>query len=210
MWFETAFNLIGYTVTYLELISVCSGILAVYLAAKERIWTWPVGILNIITAFFIYFHVQLYSDMFLQLYFFAISIYGWWFWAKEQKTRVPLKYLNSAQRARCLILMLACSMGFGWFISNIHVFFPAQFEHPAAFPYADSWVAVSSILANTLMAQRYIENWILWILIDLLCVYLYIQKDILFIALEFLVFLGIAIYGLQNWRRYFKTQVQLS
>ncbi len=210
MWFETAFELFGYPVSFLELISVSTGILAVYLAAKEHIWTWPVGLINICTAFFIYFHVHLYSDMFLQVYFLCISVYGWWFWTQEKRTNIPLKWLTRPQILVCTAWMILGTLIFGWFISNIHTFLPDFFKSPAAFPYADSWVAVSSILANTLMAKRYIENWIMWILIDVLCVYLYVQKDILFIAFEFLIFLGMAVFGLRNWIRYFKIQMRLS
>lgn len=67
-------------------------------------------------------------------------------------------------------------------------------------------VAIMSILANTLLAKRIIENWILWIFVDVVCVYLYFQKEILFISFEFLVFLGIAVFGLIEWMKIKNTQ----
>ena len=205
-WFNVAWNPLGYPVTWIEIISVFSGIVAVYLAAKEKILTWPLGLINITTAFFIYYHVQLYSDMFLQIYFFGISLYGWWIWKNEQKEKIPLKWLSLQQKYYLIILLTIVSLLTGYLISQLHEYFPSIFEKPAAYPYSDSLVAIASIFANTLMARRYIESWVLWIVIDIICVYLYFQKDILFIALEFLVFLLLAILGWVNWLQLKKKQ----
>jgi len=205
-WFEEAFSIWEMPVSWIECISVLAGIVAVYLAAKENILTWPIGLVNIATAFFIYYHVHLYSDMFLQIYFFGISLYGWWIWNTEHRAEVPLKWLNRRQRLQQCALLVVCSLLAGWWMTRIHLDFPKAFPHPAAFPYADTLVAIGSILANTLMAKRYLESWILWIAIDVLCVYLYLQKDILLIAMEFLIFLILAIYGFWNWMRLKKKQ----
>jgi nicotinamide mononucleotide transporter len=205
-WFQTAFNVFGYPVSIIECISVLSGIIAVYLAAKEKIATWPIGLINVVTAFFIYYHVQLYSDMFLQCYFFSIGIYGWIYWGKEKKEHLPLKWLSPKQRLIWLILIIICTAIFGYLISQLHITWPLVFSLPAAYPYADTLVAVMSIVANALLARRIIENWILWIVVDLMCVYLYIQKDILFISFEFFIFLVIAVFGLYEWMRLRKIQ----
>lgn len=200
-WFQTVFEILDYPVSLIECISVMSGIIAVYLAAKEKILTWPIGILNITTAFFIYYHVQLYSDMFLQIYFFGIGLYGWYNWKKEKRAHIPLKWLHNRVRIYTAAGIVVSTLILGWIVSRLHVFGPALFPLPASYPYADTLVAVMSIVANVLMAKRFIENWILWIAVDVLCVYLYYQKDIIFIALEFFFFLCIAVYGLVQWMK---------
>lgn len=198
-WFQTVFTIFNYPISLLECISVTAGITAVFFAAKEKIITWPIGLINIITAFFIYYSVQLYSDMFLQCYFFGISIYGWIYWSKEKKENIPLKWLSNKERMYCLLIITVFTFLLGIFISRIHLIWPKSFVLPAAYPWADSLIAISSIVANTLMARRIIENWILWILVDIICVYIYIQKDILFISFEFFVFLLLASFGLFKW-----------
>lgn len=208
-WFQTVFQIIGYPVSLLECISVVSGIVAVFLAAKEKLSTWPIGLINIVSAFFIYYHVQLYSDMFLQFYFFGISIYGWYYWSREKEEHIPLKWLNQKQRILWIFIILMSTLLFGLFTSKIHEYWPAIFTKPAAYPYSDSLVAIMSIIANTLLARRIIENWILWILVDILCVYLYIQKEILFISFEFFIFLGIAVFGLKEWIKLRRIQEQI-
>lgn len=204
--FQTAFQIFSYPVSILECISVSTGIVAVYLAAKEKIITWPLGLINIVTAFFIYYHVQLYSDMFLQCYFFGISIYGWYFWSREKKEHIPLKWLTMYQRIYWILGILLTTVVLGKFISALHDLWPTIFLLPAAYPYADTFVAIMSIVANTLLAKRIIENWILWLLVDVICIYLYIQKEILFISFEFFVFLLIAVYGLYEWIHLKKNQ----
>ena len=205
-WFQTAFEIIGYPVLWLECISVSTGIIAVYLAAKEKIITWPLGLINIITAFFIYYHVQLYSDMFLQCYFFSISIYGWYYWSREKEKQIPLKWLTTNQRVLLILGMLLSSAILGKIVSQLHLIWPGVFPLPAAYPYMDTLVAIMSIVANTLLAKRIIENWLLWTLVNVLCVYLYIQKEIVFISFEFFVFLGISIFGLFEWMHLKKNQ----
>jgi nicotinamide mononucleotide transporter len=193
------FEVLEYPVTYLEFISVLFGIIAVYLAAKEKIWTWPIGLVNIGTAFFLFYQVQLYSDMFLQIYFFGIGIYGWYSWKSEKKENVPLKWLSHSQVVQLSILIVACTLLLGWCMTYIHIWWSTLFPKPAAYPFADTFIAVGSIIANTLLAKRYIENWILWIVIDIICVFVYFDKNIRFIGLEYLIFLGLAIYGAFHW-----------
>lgn len=205
-WFQTVISLSGYNISMIEIISVLAGIIAVFYAAKENIITWPIGLVNICTAFFIYYHIRLYSDMFLQVYFFSISIYGWFSWKIEKKEKIPLKYLSLKQLLFLCFSIIVLTIMIGMWMTQIHMIFPMVFPQPAAYPYADTFVAISSIIANTLLARRFIENWILWILVDIICIYLYIQKEIVFIAFEFLIFLFLAIYGWREWYKLKKKQ----
>ena len=86
---NTFFTLLDYPISYLEFFGTIAGIIAVWLAAKSNILTWPIGLINIGLFFIIFFQVQLYSDMFLQVYFFGISIYGWYNWVYEKKNKYP-------------------------------------------------------------------------------------------------------------------------
>lgn len=86
-------------------------------------------------------------------------------------------------------------------MSNIHILLPRYFKLEASFPYVDSLVMVMSIVATVLLAKKKIETWYLWISVDLICVLLFFQKGIVFLAFEYLIFLGLATYGLLNWRK---------
>ncbi|MBK9960819.1 MAG: nicotinamide mononucleotide transporter [Saprospiraceae bacterium] len=90
---HTMFSLLGYPVSYMEFVGTVFGIAGVWLAAKANILTWPVGLVNIILFFLIFYQVQLYSDMFLQIYFFMISLYGWFFGIKNCTRRNQSNFL---------------------------------------------------------------------------------------------------------------------
>ena len=89
----------------------------------------------------------------------------------------------------------------GYLFSRIHLYLPRYFKIEAAFPYVDSLVLILSITATILLAKKKLETWYLWILIDVICVFLFFKKRILFLGLEYLVFLGLATFGLLNWKK---------
>ncbi|MDQ3141049.1 MAG: nicotinamide riboside transporter PnuC [Bacteroidota bacterium] len=200
------FTIFNYPVSYIELIGTLAGIIAVWLAAKSNLLTWPIGLINIILFFFIYFQIHLYSDMFLQVYYFIISIYGWVYWKQKSLNKGAIYQLNLSQRIKFGIVILILSAILGYFISHIHQVFPKLFTSPASFPYVDTFVAVSSIVANTLLARRVIDNWLLWIIVNVTCIYIYIQRGVYIIAFEFLIFLGIAVYALFYWKKLINSQ----
>jgi nicotinamide mononucleotide transporter len=193
------FSVLNYSVSYLEFLATISGLVCVWLAAKNNILTWPIGIINIVTSFIIYYQVALYSDVFLQIYFFITAIYGWYFWNQQKGIVKKITMLTSKKRIIYIIVIAFATIALGYGMSHIHIYFPKLFSVPAAYPYADTLVAVASIIANFLMAKRILENWVLWIFVDVLACYLYYTKGIKFIALEYVVFTALASYGLYGW-----------
>jgi nicotinamide mononucleotide transporter len=198
-WNCVFFSVLNYQVSYLEFLATISGLVCVWLAAKNNILTWPIGIINIITSFIIYYQVALYSDVFLQIYFFVTAIYGWYFWNQQNGTLKKITSLTFKSKIIYASIIIVATFIFGYGMSQIHLYFPQLFPVPAAYPYADTLVAVTSIIANFLMAKRIFEHWVLWIFIDVLACYLYYTKGIKFIALEYVVFTAIASYGLYGW-----------
>jgi nicotinamide mononucleotide transporter len=196
------FEVLGYQMSLVELIGTLTGIAAVLLATQSNIWSWPVGIVNFIFSFIVFYQVHLYSDMFLQIYYFVTGIYGWIYWyGIRSEEQTPITLLSKRARLIHFVLAVTGTVAMGYFMSKIHIIFPSAFPQPAAYPYPDSFVAVLSILANWMLAQRKIENWILWIVIDVICTFMYSLKGIQFFAIEYLIFTLMAIYGFINWVR---------
>lgn len=201
---QTFFNLWDYPVSYIEFIASLAGVIAVYLAAHSNILTWPIGIVNITLFFIIFWQVQLYSDVFLQVYYFVISIYGWKNWNIEMHKKIPIKMLNNNWKLNIMAIILSGSICLGYLVSHFHTWWPNLFSQEAAFPYADSAVALMSIIANTLMAKRFLENWFLWIMVNIVCIFLYFAKNIIFVSIEYFVFLLLAIIGHIQWKKEIK------
>lgn len=200
---NTAFSVLNYPVSYVELIGTLFGLISVYYASRANILTWPTGIINELFLFILFFQVQLYADMFLQVYFFIVTIYGWYNW---RMNKVEKKVSVTSLRGRMLLIaaMIAGTIAFGYLFRNIHTLLPAYFVTPASYPFADSFIMVSSILATVLLAKKKIENWALWIIGDVVCVVLYNKKEVYFLSLEYLIFLGLASHGLYHWNQKLK------
>lgn len=196
------FTVWDYPVSYLEAIGTLLGIISVYLAARASIHTWSTGIVNVLLFFLIYYQVQLYADMLLQLYFLAMSIYGWLVWHKRvTRTFGSIISLSFNKQVYLYLTIAGCAIGLGFFIANLHNILPLWFSQPAVFPLADAFTSVLSIFATVLLARKILQNWILWMLVDVVSVVLYWQRGIYLVALEYLLFLIIATAGFLQWRK---------
>ena len=199
--YTIATTVLGYELSYLELIGTVSGLICVWLAAKQYILTWPIGLINILCLFIIFYKSNLYADMFLQVYFLIVAIYGWYTWTYHKSIDKNITILSNRFRIIITISIFVVSLLMGFYMANIHHTLPTIFSQPASFPFLDSFIAIGSVFANIMMARRVLENWILWIIIDVIAVYVYFQKGILFIATLYAIYCWIAWKGFTSWRK---------
>ncbi|MDU1891778.1 MAG: nicotinamide riboside transporter PnuC [Dysgonomonas sp.] len=194
-------HILGYPLSYVELLGTLCGLLCVYWASKENILTWPVGILNELFFFVIFFQVQLYANMFLQIIFFFSSVYGWYKWRSKDKEDGKIGSMKPKGIAITTVFIIVGTILTGYFVSNLHTTLPDYFAEASLYPYTDSFIMVISIAATILLAKKKFESWILWIINDVVCVILYYLQGVHFIALQYLILLFIASYGLYNWQK---------
>lgn len=203
------FELWDYPMSLIEIFGTITGLITVWLAARNNIITWPFGLINVSSFFIIFWQVNLYADMFLQVYFFSMSVYGWIFWYQQKNVIQKISIINNRARIYSIVLMIALTAGLGYFISNIHIWFPQIFLKPASYPYFDSYTTVLSIVATIWMARRIIESWVLWILVDIVAIAIYFLKGIKLVSLEYVIFLIMSVYGLIAWIREYKIEIKL-
>lgn len=205
------FTFLGYPMSYLEFFGTLAGGVAVWLSAKGNIWSWSIGIINVVLFFFLFYQVQLYPDMFLQVFFFVTNLIGWWRWAnprhgeEDRKRELRVSHLPRQKMLGLGVVIFAGTMGFGYFASRLHDLIPTLFPVPSAFPYLDSFVLAMSIAATYLMVEKKVECWAAWILADVVATYLYFSKGILVVGLEYFIFCLIALFGLWKWSREFRS-----
>lgn len=204
----TLVTVLGYKLSVLEFAGTASGFACVWLTSREKILCWPVGIVNAIFFFLMFYQIRLYSDMFLQIYFFATSIYGWWKWTHpgspemaNEKNELKITRLTGREFLITAAVIAVASLIMGALMASIHTLLPAYFPERAAYPYADSVVATASVVTQLVMARKKLECWVLWFFIDVLAVWIYLMKGINFVALEYGIFACIAVYGFLGWRR---------
>lgn len=204
-------NLLGYSMSYIEFTGVVFGLIAVWLSAKAHILSWPIGIINVILAAILYFQIQLYPDMFLQIFFFVTNIIGWWRWANpkpneaDKKQELKVSYMKKNQLIFTVLIAVAGTFILGQFASNLHEWFPKIFSKPSAYPYVDSFITVMSVLTTFYMIEKKVESWIIWIIVDIIATVLYYIKGVKFYSLEYLIFTIIAAYGLLHWAKEYKS-----
>ncbi len=174
-----------------EVSGFITGILAVYLTAKEHMSNWPIGIVNVLLYAYVFYASRLFADMTLQFFFFALSIHGWYSWAKggTQKDTLKISRLQPVALAVCI----------GALIVGTAIYVPIITHFKGASPFLDSLLTVASIIAQILLNRKVLENWILWIVIDVLYIPLYYSRGLYPTTILYVIFLGLAIGGLVQW-----------
>jgi len=201
------FTFLNYPMSYLEFFGTVLTGLSVYLSAKNKVISWPIGIVGVVLFGFLFYQIQLYSDLFEQIYYLVTGFWGWWLWTHpkiaDKDTNNELKVSFGSQKFNLIgiasIVLLTISMSY--FMSNIHLIFPVIFPIAASFPFMDAFTTAVSFVANIYLAKRKIENWYMWIIVDVIAVFLYFQKGVIFLSILYFFFLLNALKGLYDWSK---------
>ena len=177
-----------------EIVGTVFGLLSVWLTVRRSIWCWPTGLVNIVCFFVMFYQVKLYAELITYAVFFVLGIYGWWTWSQGDEAGAKLRVIRTPRGVSATLIALAA------------VWAPAQgywLHHytDAALPYWDSGITVLSLLAQWMMARKYLENWVLWIAVDVLGIGVYQARGLYVTAGLYAVFLILATSGLVAWWR---------
>ena len=181
-----------------EWISTLTQIASVWYARKNNILVYPTGIIGVILAAWVYFFIAsppLYADGILNIYYLAMSIYGWINWTKVDTTNTvsyPVSWCNRAELIQGLI-----SFGVSWI--GIYILLVSLTDSNT--PVLDSLVSSSAITAMWWMARRKIENWIAWIFSNIVAIPLNFYKGFMLFTLMYILFLIMAYLGLKEWKK---------
>ena len=187
--------------TLLEWGGAVTGIYCVYLAAKQNIWNWPVAMISVIAYTVVFFKSQLYGDAGLQIYFLGTSIYGWYFWIKKkEKHEKPVTSLNRREYTLVIIATALGSLLLGLFLKRFT---------PTNVPYIDGFCTAVSFIAQILMTRKVLQNWALWIFVDICYVPLYLYKGLYVTAILYVVLLVLAWLGHVDWQKEYRKSIAL-
>lgn len=177
-----------------EVVGVAFGLLSVWLTVRRSIWCWPTGIISVSAFGILFFEIKLYADMMLQVFFLATSFIGWYFWVRggPDNAGLPISTLSTAQ----IMLLMA-----GLAISIFIVGYMFSTYTDAHIPFWDATASGMSVMAQILLMRKKIENWYLWIAVDVLSIGIYIYKEVYLTAGLYIVFLFLATGGLIEWRK---------
>ncbi len=177
-----------------ELFGFITGVLNVWLVTRENIWSWPLGVLNAVFYMVVFARTGLYSDTGLQVVYFVLSLYGWYHWLRGGPQHEAVVVTRTPQRLWLILAAIALAT---WFLlSSITKRLPG-----AAMPHLDAALVATSLVAQWMMTRKLLENWILWIAVDVVYIGLFINRQLPLTAVLYTVFLGLAILGYFQWRK---------
>ena len=179
----------------LEIIAVFLGISSVWFSKNNNILVFPTGMIS--TAIFIYLLYKwvLLGDMIINAYYFVMSIYGWYIWTrKKDNSETQITSIKSKEKKASIIIFVSSLM----FTYLVYVYFD---KWDSVTAYIDNLTTAIFFVGMWLMAKRKIENWIFWIVGDIISVPLYFYKGLTFTSLQYLIFTFIAIAGYYSWKK---------
>lgn len=205
------FTIFNYPMSYVEFFGTIFNIATVWLLVKKKILNWPVGIVAVILFAALFYQLHLYADLFEQVYYFITGFIGWYMWANSKKPKNEDEKIvvgrNSLKTNLSWLVGIIVFTAIGsWAMSNINIWLPRFFPEPAALPTLDVLTTVMSFAAQIMLMQKKLENWALWIVVDVIGIGLYWYKGVPFVALLYVIFLGLATQGLFVWYKTYKEE----
>lgn len=175
----------------LGIIALITGALGVWLTIKQSIWCWPFALISVVTSIIEFYHVRLYGDMALQVFYFFAGLYGWIYWNKKKDELFVVKHLDVHLIPQLMIVTILQSILYYYLL----VYFKGDR------PLLDAILTACSLTTTFMMTKKWVENWIIWVVIDASYIVLYGLKDMWLFAILNLIFTIIAFYGWLKWRK---------
>lgn len=178
-----------------ELVAVLLAIAYLLLAMRENIYCWHCAFVSTAIYTVLFWNVSLLMDSGLNVYYMAMAVYGWWQWTRGGRSGEGLAVTSWSMTRHLMAItgILVATLVSGYLLSN---------NTEAAWPYLDSFTTWASVFTTWLVAQKILENWLYWIVIDFVAIFLYIDRGLYLTALLFAAYVIICVFGYLQWRNH--------
>jgi nicotinamide mononucleotide transporter len=176
-----------------EILGVVTGLIYVGLAARSSVLCWPVGIINAIIYFFVFYVSRIYGDMSLQILYLCLSVYGWVYWKKNTEGgKKKIKRLATIEIFYCIMFVI---------ITSVILYFIFIKYTNNALPILDSITTALSLLGQILLTRKFIENWLIWLVANFLYLVVYFNRELYLTMGLYSIFILASIYGFVYWKK---------
>ena len=177
-----------------EIVGVVTGVLGVWMTTRQKIWCWPVGIVSVSSFIVVFFRAKLYAAMGLQGVYVALAVYGWYAWLHGGEGRGALRVSRLPPRLAVGLVLLgsAASVATGWWL---------RARTDETLPWLDGSTMAFSLVAQWMMTRKFLEHWLLWIVVDVVYVAMSLSQGLALTAGLYAVYAGLAVLGFRDWRR---------
>ncbi|GAA4305300.1 nicotinamide riboside transporter PnuC [Nibribacter koreensis] len=182
-----------------EVVGFVTGLLCVWLAVKQNIWTFPLALISALFYVVVFKDALLFADMGLQVMFAVLNFYGWYLWLYKGGKRVerPVTKTHNWQWGVLVVLVPVFTYGLGRYL---------DMTTEADIPYWDAGTTGVSLGAQWLMSRKKLENWLLWLAVDIVYVPIYLYKELYLTAILYAIFIPMAWMGYRDWRKTLRQQ----
>ncbi|MFM9988720.1 nicotinamide riboside transporter PnuC [Flavobacterium sp.] len=180
----------------LELVAIFFGLWSVWCAKKDNIWVFPTGLISTFIYAYLLWKWDLLGDSMINGYYFIMSIYGWYHWTRKKGDleEFPVSVITNKEKIIALIIFALTII----FVVIVYLYFG---KFTTWYSYVDTFLTAIFFVGMWLMAKRKIENWIFWIIGDLISIPLYFAKGYTFTSFQYIVFTIIAVFGYLEWKK---------
>lgn len=186
----------------LEPIAMVFGLVSVWLSTRQHIASWPTALVNVGLYGVIFYRAQLLAGAGLQIVYFTLSLYGWYQWKFGGENRTELKVSRAGARHALVLVPLGI-------VAALALGFTLSRQTTAALPWLDSVLTVASLTAQWMMTRKLLQSWIIWIVVNVAYVAMFINQDLRWTAVQYSVFLILAVWGYIQWRRSIQKPVRV-
>ena len=186
---------------WIEAVAVVFGIACVALIIKQSLWCWPAGLIQVTLYVYVFYTARLYSDMILHVIYVVLQVYGWRQWLRGSgtsssgpaiPTALSISTLDTRARWLWTLAVVVVALGWGEIMDRYT---------DATAAHADAFIAAASLCAQYLLAKKRLENWVVWIVVDVVAIAVYWSRDLRLTAGLYVVFLVLCIVGFRAWQR---------
>jgi nicotinamide mononucleotide transporter len=181
--------------TPLEMVAVVFTLANVWLAIKEKIWTWPAGIASVLLYLVVFWRSHLYLNAWLQVVYFVMSIHGWYEWLHGGVNKTELTITHASSR------MWAALLSIGTVITLLLLWLLRLTAHDASLPIWDAVTTAFSLVGQYMLNMKIVQNWLIWAIVDVIYVVMFIDQKLYPTAVLYAFFVFLCLKGLLDWRR---------
>ncbi|MBQ2074147.1 MAG: nicotinamide mononucleotide transporter [Bacteroidaceae bacterium] len=183
---------------WLDITTTILGLAYILLEYRASIWMWAVGAVMQVLGIVLYYQKGLYADCGMEFYYLAMTAYGFWCWSRKHQSSpathqaTPITHIPLRTALGWGTLFLVLWFAIWWLLSNLT---------DSTVPVADAFTTALSLVGIWALAHKYLEQWFVWIAVDIVTCVLYFHKDIPFKASLYGLYVIIAVFGYRKWRR---------
>lgn len=181
---------------FIEILGALTGLIYLYFSIRRSVWLWPLGLITALFYIYVFFNAKFYAGFSLQFYYLGISIYGWFYWTRgkkeNQENSRPVVKANFRELLVFIMIIGFLTLLSGYALDNYT---------DSPLPYWDAFTTAGGIVATWMLARKYLEHWLFWIVIDLVSLGTYVYKELYPTVILFAAYTIMAIVGYYQWKK---------